>query len=294
MEVSYHKTCFLCGSSNIKPLKGYEEHELAQCSDCSFVFMHRIPTVEELIDYYSVYAYEQQNTMSEPTRISLEKLVDGFRPYKRSNKILDVGCGEGWILEIAKTKGWEVYGTEYSSRAIEICEAKGIKMYQGVLDPEKMDVKEFDVIISSETVEHINNPIEDLSNMNKLLRKGGLLYVTTPNFNSYLRRMLKSKYNVITYPEHLSYYTKTTLHALLTGSGFQKVKLLTTGISFTRFQNSTRSTGEQDHGGTTSSDEKLRQRIIKSQGLQFIKRLVNSGLTFSGLGMTLKAYYIKK
>ena len=189
MQVSYHKTCFLCGSSKIKTLKGYEEHQLAQCSDCSFVFMHRIPTVEELVDYYSVYAYEQLNTMSEPTRLSLEELVDRFGPYKKSNKILDVGCGEGWILEIAKRKGWEVYGTEYSSRAIEICEAKGIRMYHGVLDPEKMDVKEFDVIISSETVEHINNPKEDFNNMNKLLRKGGLLYVTTPNFNSYLRRM---------------------------------------------------------------------------------------------------------
>jgi 2-polyprenyl-3-methyl-5-hydroxy-6-metoxy-1,4-benzoquinol methylase len=293
MKTTYHNSCYLCGSTQIKELKGYEEHELAKCSNCSFVFMRRIPTNDELINYYSVYAYETEKQMSEPTRQSLEGLVKKFDPYRKNNRILDVGCGEGWILEISKKHGWEVYGTEYSSRAIEICEAKGIKMYQGVLDPGKMNVSEFDVIISSETVEHINNPQEDFNNINKLLRKEGLLYVTTPNFNSYLRYLLKKKYNIIEYPEHLSYYTKKTLHALLANNGFKKVKLLTTGVSLTRFQNSISS----DNGklaGKVSTDEKIRTKIMRSGSLQFIKKMVNKGLTMFGLGMTLKAYYVKK
>src|SRR5262245_45946753 len=139
METTYHQTCYLCGSAQIKELKRYKEHELARCADCSFVFMLRKPTADELISYYSVYAYEGVKQMSEPTRKSLEGLVKTFDSYRKNNRILDVGCGEGWILELAKKAGWGVYGTEYSSRAVEICEAKGIKMYHGILNPEKMD-----------------------------------------------------------------------------------------------------------------------------------------------------------
>lgn len=293
MEKLFHEFCFLCGSSKIVELKGYERHELAKCADCSFVFMRKIPTMKELSDYYSVYAYGSEKVMPEPTRISLEALIGGFDAYRNNNRILDVGCGEGWMLEIAKNYGWEVYGTEYSPRAVEICEAKGIKMYPGILDPEKMDVKEFDVILSSETIEHINNPKEDFGNITKLLRKGGLLYVTTPNFNSLLRLLLKSKYDIIKYPEHLSYYTRTTLNNLLSSCGLKKIKILTTGVSLTHYQTSVDTT-KQSLDKSTSVDEKLRKRIVKSPILQFVKNIVNKILTFFGLGMTLKAYYVKE
>ncbi len=292
MEIRYHTTCLLCGGKNIKPLKGYEKHDLLKCSECSFVFMRRIPTDEELDSYYSDYGYDDDN-IPEPTRTSLNDLVDTFGQYRRNNKILDVGCGEGWMLEIAKMKGWEVYGTELSSRSIEICKTKGIKIYAGVLNPEKMDVGEFDIVVSSQTFEHINNPNEEISNINKLLRKGGLFYITTPNFNSYLRFILKEKYDIIVYPEHLTYYTKRTLNKLLKQNGFKKIKLMTFGISLTHFQNSV-GEGKPKIKKSMTADERLRKRIANSLWLQFIKKKVNSVLTYLGVGMTLKGYYTKK
>jgi 2-polyprenyl-3-methyl-5-hydroxy-6-metoxy-1,4-benzoquinol methylase len=136
-----------------------------------------------------------------------------------------VGCGIGYFLEEAKKRGWEVYGTEFTDEAIEICEAKGINMQKGVLSPEDFDPNSFDVITSFEVLEHINNPQEEITNFHKILRKGGLVYLTTPNFNSLLRYRLKSAYNVITYPEHLSYYTKRTIHRLFKNKGFKNYKL---------------------------------------------------------------------
>ena len=94
---------------------------------------------------------------------------------------------------------------------IEICRKKGISMHKGVLNTENYEEESFDIITSFEVIEHINNPIPELKNFYKLLRKGGLVYLTTPNFNSLLRYRLKSEYNVICYPEHLSYYTPKTL-----------------------------------------------------------------------------------
>ena len=166
-------------------------------------------------------------------------------------------------------------------------------MHEGILKPGIFEIPEFDVIISSETIEHINNPREEISNIFKLLRKGGLFYVTTPNFDSYLRRLLKAKFNIIEYPEHLCYYTKSTLNRLLSQTGFSRVKLLTTGISVFRYRSSI-ADNKNKVNNNRDVDEMLRNKMSKSRFLGFIKNSSNYVLSIFRIGMTLKGFYIKK
>jgi 2-polyprenyl-3-methyl-5-hydroxy-6-metoxy-1,4-benzoquinol methylase len=283
--------CLICNSKMIRPLIGYENHDLVICNNCSFVFMIDIPTEEELQKHYTTYSYGEQQYLSPLTIQSFNDLLDRFEKNRKTNKILDVGCGQGWFLGAAKKRGWEVYGTEYSDTAVELCTQKGIIMKKGYLNPQEFIGIEFDIIFSSEVLEHINDPIPELSHMYQLLRKGGLLYLTTPNFNAYLRFVLKDKYNVIGYPEHLSYYTAKTLHKVLTTVGFKKKRLLTTGVSFTRFETSKGATSELI--GADTKDEKLRKLLSSNVVMQQLKKAVNTALTISRLGITLKAYYEK-
>ncbi|HLF45412.1 MAG TPA: class I SAM-dependent methyltransferase [Chitinophagaceae bacterium] len=255
--------------------------------------MRKIPTSEELENYYAVFDYEKEKEIPSLTRLSLENRLDQFEKYRQNNRMLDVGCGEGWMLELAMQRGWQVCGTEFSPRAIEICKNKGIKMYSGILHPENMGEKDFDVIISSETIEHINNPREEVLNIHQLLRKGGLFFVTTPNFNSYLRLIFRDKYDIIRYPGHLAYYTKKTLKKLLSESGFKKVELQTTGMSFSHYQVSKRK-DDKSFEINYKADEELRNKIAASSLLKLVKKIINAGLSFSGIGMTLKAFYTKK
>jgi hypothetical protein len=97
---------------------------------------------------------------------------------------------------------------------------------------------------------------------------------------------------VIEYPEHLAYYTKKTLDLVLRKSGFSRKKLLSTGISISRFEAST--TDEETVMDHTSNDEKLRDLMSRGPVMRNVKKAVNTLLTISGLGMTLKAYYIKR
>ena len=90
-----------------------------------------------------------------------------------------------------------------------------------------------------------------------------MFYLTTPNFNCYLRFHLKADYNVIVYPEHLTYYTKRTLKKILREQGFKAVKVLTTGISITRLKTSKKVKSEK-LVSKESSDEKLRQKLLKN------------------------------
>lgn len=295
--MNFHTTCLICNSTELQDLEEYDKQYLCKCQSCSFVFSKRIPTSEELTKHYE--GYGRNDYLSPITIRRYHELLDEFEKYRKTNRIIDVGCGIGYFLEVAKERGWEVYGTEYTDKAIEICENKGINMKQGVLDSTNYPVEFFDIITSFEVLEHINNPVEELASFNKILRTGGLVYFTTPNFNSLLRYRLKEYYDVITYPEHLSYYTKKTITNLFKKSGFKPLKVLTTGISITRLKR-----GKVVKSGSTqpkerlisktSSDELLRNKIENKRYLQYLKDIVNWMLTLFGVGDSLKGYFIKR
>lgn len=308
--IEYHKKCLLCESEKIEPIEGYERHYLVKCKNCDFVFIRRIPTLQELNDYYEHYA--SAHYLSPITVMRYHKLLDEFEKYRKTGKILDVGCGIGLFLNIAKERGWEVYGTEFSADAIKICKEKGITMHGGILDSDNYEEEMFDVITSFEVIEHINNPLEETAHIQKILRKGGLFYCTTPNFNSLMRYYLKADYNVIEYPEHLSYYTSKTLTFLMNKFGFKKQKVLTTGISITRFKGSQDSKKEKESKEepkkqeenekvvgealvkADSADEILRNKIESNPVLQLGKKVANGMLNITNTGLTLKGYYTKK
>jgi 2-polyprenyl-3-methyl-5-hydroxy-6-metoxy-1,4-benzoquinol methylase len=287
----HHQNCIICQSPKIRPLKGYERHGLMKCGQCHFVFMRQMPTNDELQTYYDTYCYDQEHYLSPVTIGSYNKLLDEFERYRVNNKILDFGCGMGYFLDEAKKRGWQVFGRELSTFADKACREKGITMV-----PDKAYVNgenDFDVVTSFEVIEHLKHPMEEINKVQKSLRKGGLFYCTTPNFNSLMRHYLKDSYNVIEYPEHLSYFTKGTLKKVVAGNEFKTNKILSTGISITRLKAS--ASGKklkaiiQD-----SSDELLRVNIEKKWYLAMGKKLTNYFLTLTNTGLTLKGYFVKK
>lgn len=283
--------CLICSSDAIHSLKGYEKHFLVKCSSCSFVFADKIPSNEELVEHYK--GYGRNDYLSPLTIKRYNELLDQFEAYRNTNKILDVGCGIGYFLEVAIQRGWEVYGTEYTDEAIKICSDKGINMQQGKLDHKNYNEGDFDIITSFEVIEHINNPAEEVNNFYKLLRKGGVLYLTTPNFNSLLRYRLNANYNVICYPEHLSYYTPKSLKKLFSNANFQKLKIETSGLSLTRLRTS-KGASNQAFISEYSDDEILRNQFESKWYLQLTKTIINKTLSLFGVGDSLKGWFIKR
>jgi len=285
-----HKECLICNSNNLKSLSGYENAFLCICKKCGFTFSQKIPSVEELSNFYN--GYGQYEYVSPITISRYNELIDQFESYRETNNILDIGSGTGVFLEEAKKKGWNVYGTEYGDDKVKIGEDKGINMEVGVFDPKNYQVK-FDVITSFEVIEHINNPQEEIRNISSLLRTGGMFYLTTPNFNSLSRRFLKEKWQQIFYPEHLSYYTAKTLSNLLKINSLKPINTKTTGISLTVYK---KSKGADISLGNSedSDDELMRQKMETNKLFGFIKVLLNGVLSLFKIGDTIKIFSIKK
>lgn len=284
--------CVVCESTALSPMQGYETHNLVKCQSCRMVFISTIPSDQELEDFYSQYAYAGGQWISPITRKRYRELLEQMEPFRKTGRLLDSGCGAGVFLEEARAAGWEVWGTEFSEEAVKLCTEKGIQMHQGSLLDSPFEPGFFDVITSFEVIEHIHHVRSEAQSFNKFLRNGGLLYCTTPNFNALTRFYLKDKYNVIGYPEHLSYFTKATLNRLLTDHGFKKKHLTTTGISITRIKKSL-GTSDQPFISSGSDDEKLRVKMEEKWHWKLLKRLVNFALGITGLGVTLKGWYVK-
>ena len=291
MPANYFSNCPICGSSAFVDLKGYTQHFLSQCNTCDFVFAKKIPSNEELIAHYETYP--RSNSISAITIKRYHELLDKLEPYRKTNNLIDVGCGDGFFLETAKKRNWNVYGTEYTDIAIKICSEKGISMKQGKLNPKDYPEGFFDVITSFEVIEHINNPMEELQNFSSILRSGGAVYVTTPNFNSASRYYLGNKWNVIEYPEHLSYYTQNTLCYLFQRNNFFTRSFQTTGISLSRISKSLGGAAPAATQGI-SQDEALRNKSETKFIYKLAKKTVNAVLTFFSAGDTLKGTFIKK
>ncbi len=283
---SSHKTCLLCNGTNLAELKNYEKDHLFKCLSCNFIFSKRIPTQDELIIHYKKYS--RGGTISSITIKRYNELLDELEIYRNTNNLLDVGCGDGYFLEVAKERGWNVYGTEFSDEAIDVCKQKGITIHQGVLNSQNYNGIKFDIISSFEVIEHINNPREEIKNISDLLRVNGVFYVTTPNFNSFSRFFLGPKWNVIEYPEHLSYYTPKTIKKFFQKHDFYQIRSETTGINIRRFKQSINSPD------TAYSGEILREKAETRLIYKALKKCVNSVLNFTHTGDNLKALFLKK
>jgi len=121
----------------------------------------------------------------------------------------------------------------------------------------------------------------------QLLRPGGSLYFTTPNYNALSRGIAGGGWTIVNYPEHVNLYTPSTIRKALGHAGFGQIQLSTTGVSILRMRASLTSI-QQDNTDPGNDDQLLRSRIEKNKLLTWLKHLANALLNVTRSGDTIK------
>lgn len=271
-------------------MRHFKTQHLVTCSTCGMVFTAWEPTAAELGDYYS--NYPAVDNISPVTLLRYDELLNAFAAFRKHGRIMDVGCGGGHFLAQAKRKGWSVQGTEYGAKPLQACREKGIPVTEGALDPADHAPDHFDVICSFEVIEHVTDPVGEVGKMLQLLRPGGLLYLTTPNFNCLARRYAPDNWNVASYPEHLNYFTPRTMHHMLHDHRLKKRWLKTTGISIERWISKHKATPDLKAEAHRTQEE-FRSKMETRWHLKLGKVLMNGALDVLSLGDSMKAAYQK-
>jgi 2-polyprenyl-3-methyl-5-hydroxy-6-metoxy-1,4-benzoquinol methylase len=285
--------CPICNSSEKIKLKKYDKDHLAKCKKCSFVYSLKIPSKLELDSVYNNYNYDYNITSIGD--INKKNLIAKLLfSQKKIEFVLDVGCGKGVWLDIFKEKESKTYGTEYNDKQKNIALSQGHILLEGGLFPIVEDGVKFDLIIFTEVIEHIQNPIEVLIYLNSLLTKNGLIYITTPNFSAIERYILKDDWGIICYPEHLTYFTPKTLNLALIKSNFSKIKIYTENISIFRIIEAYNKNSRQIKLPSEKISDKIQSITNKKITMRIIKNIIKFILSIFGVGVSIVCIYQKK
>ena len=142
-------------------------------------------------------------------------------------RALDVGCGRGDLGARLRARGWSVDGVDPSADACAVARRRGIDARQGVLETVELPVGSYDAVIFRHSLEHVVDPRADLARAHGLLRPGGRVIVTAPNWGSWQRRRFRDSWFPLELPRHRTHFTRPGLRSALEQAGFRQSRLAT-------------------------------------------------------------------
>ena len=164
---------------------------------------------------------------SEPIlRRQFRTVVDHLKSTEHaSGKLLEIGCAYGFFLMEAR-EHFQVYGIETNARAVEFCRARGLDVKCGTVSEQFLSEKgPFDVVVMLDVIEHVTDPHELLTFIHRHLAPGGLILITTGDWNSVVSHLMRSHWRLMTPPQHAFFFSNKTLPALLSRLGFKTVEV---------------------------------------------------------------------
>jgi len=117
---------------------------------------------------------------------------------------------------------WEKYGTEVNPAAVKYGkDTFGLNISKGHLREVNFHDETFDVVKIRGTIEHLPDPIGELQEIYRILRKGGMITLNTPNIRSICARIYKEKFRMVCPIHHIYYFSTKTLSLMLEKVGFK-------------------------------------------------------------------------
>lgn len=232
--------CVLCGQGDAAPLVEGPDRlhslpgtfRLVRCRRCGLIYQNPRPSPAALAAYYPddypPHVVGQKPTLWNRLDLSLAyaKRVRAMRRFATGGRLLDVGCGTGGFLRAVAAAGWEVYGLEPSVRAAKVAaEACGAPIITARLEDADLPPEFFDVVTLWDVLEHLHDPKAGLAKVSRTLRTGGLLVVSTPDFDSPDRRLFGKYWFGYDLPRHLYIFDRKTVTALLDQVGFKVLEI---------------------------------------------------------------------
>ena len=191
--------------------------EVHQCSACGLVQLNSDP-----VPYFREVV--RSAAVSSEMRDFRQKQFAGFLGdfSLAGKKIIEIGCGNGEYLSIMQGLGAAAYGLEYGEKSVERCLEKGLRVFRGFVSPdsEKMSEGPFDGFFTLNFLEHIPDPNSWLRGIASNMTESAAGLVEVPNFDMILKNNLFSEF----IGDHLFYFTRETLTAVLERNGFEVVE----------------------------------------------------------------------
>ena len=227
-------SCGLCGAASKTPLlvcedkPSNENRVIVRCAACGLVYV----SPRKLQPYEAIDAawYERDYFPKVSIQVFIDLIDSVERLAPRRGALLELGCSVGYLLDVARARGWSVSGVDPSTVARDWAR----KYLQLDVRPAPasacgFEPGSFDAVVAVEVIEHLADPLAALREVRPLMKPGGLLFLTTPNIDSKAFRDLGRKWPPIDPFGHIYYFIPETMRLLLDKAGFDCAELTATG-----------------------------------------------------------------
>ncbi|MEN8206886.1 MAG: class I SAM-dependent methyltransferase [Pseudomonadota bacterium] len=231
-----------------------DSYDYSCCEQCGAVFQDPMPAVEQIADFYPDEYEQYQPERVKPVK-NYEKgalrAVHGYRHLEVSavyialghvlgrikyrttphflagHRALDIGCGNGKFLNKLCSLGWDAQGVEFNEGAVAVCRASGLTVSHGDLHSAGFPDASFDMVSARHVIEHIPDPNAFISEIARILRPGGQLYLRTPNSRALGRKPFGKYWYPNEVPRHLVLFASGNLTLLAGHHGLNKLRITT-------------------------------------------------------------------
>ncbi|MGA9175683.1 MAG: class I SAM-dependent methyltransferase [Desulfobacterales bacterium] len=229
--------CILCDTIDYKTIHQKNQYQYFRCLNCKLVSLYPRPTLQMLKKYYRNYLPDNHEdirkweAMIRPVVTKSADLIN-FRSRTNGKKMLDVGCGHGFLLKEMKSRGWDVEGLEVSQTGREYALRNwNIPIYSEPLENLGLPASTFDVVTLLYVIEHIFDPLSLLSEINQVLKPKGLILLRWPQTTPVVKILgpLSNKLDLYHTPYHLYDFSPKTIEKMLFLAGFKSVETIISG-----------------------------------------------------------------
>lgn len=238
--------CNLCGADDYEVVfrKGEAQlHQIVKCKRCGLMYANPQEEIDcvtlasdaapEVYRPEDQWEYFQKQHVQLPDNLRALRALNEMIPQK--GKLLEVGSYCGVFLDRIRADGWEVQGLEPSRAAADYARAQyGLDIIDGTLPKPEIPDASYDAIVMLHVIEHIPNPMENLAELRRLLRPGGVLVIETPRYDSLMFKVLgRRERSVSACNGHIYFFTVPTLSRMVERNGFEVARVDLVGRTLT-------------------------------------------------------------
>jgi len=225
-------SCNICNSTSEEIISKTNIGNIVRCKKCGLLYRNPRLSDRDEIDKYQHKIYNDSHRLVEnqSKKEIFVSILNKLEHYK--GKILDIGCADGYFLALARERGWEPYGIEISDFLLRKArESLGGKQIIGVpLKMSNFPPNSFDVISMWDVLDHLTNPLGELIEIRRILKKKGLLIIRVRNIAFHIltaKLFKKNLFGIINKPTifHLYGFNNKNMKVLLEKANLSKLKI---------------------------------------------------------------------
>ena len=239
--------CNQCGSDRSRSVARGTDREFAtttdsftvvKCTECGLLYLNPRPDVSELDTIYPA-SYQCYNIRADDDGIDRRSWVTRLRHRlysrrfrhplrhladRRTIDLLDVGCGDGWQLDLYRLAGKNrirTSGVEIKADVCEVARRKGHRVYCGRFEDVHL-TERYDLVNLSQVIEHVADPRAFVERIHGVLRPGGILVLETPNTDTWDWKWFQSSaWGAYHIPRHWTFFNPGALGQIVEPVGFR-------------------------------------------------------------------------